>query len=119
MAMADGVRADINPWIASDIYDAKKWDSAGPQTATPWLHAPTWQPGQEWGVLSGRYRDATALTGSWGGARDRLVEKGVSLIGFSIDFDFRSVLPCTGSEAVLGTAFNGLSRPDHAFQRML
>ena len=42
---------------------------------------PRGKPDQGWGVLSGRYRDATALTGSWGGARDRLVEKGVSIVG--------------------------------------
>jgi porin len=81
LALAGGVRADINPWIASDIYDPKKWDTAGPQTASPWLHAPTWKPDQAWGVLSGRYGDVTAITGSWGGARDRLVEKGVSIVG--------------------------------------
>ena len=43
LALACGGRADINPWIASDIYDPKKWDTAGPQTASPWLHAPTWE----------------------------------------------------------------------------
>ncbi len=47
LALACGVRADINPWIASEIYDPKKWDSAGPQTASPWLHPPTWTPDQE------------------------------------------------------------------------
>ena len=73
--------AGINPWIAADSYDPKKWDSAGPQTATPWLHPPTWTPGQNRGVLSGRLSDATAVTGGWGGTRDQLVEKGVSIVG--------------------------------------
>ena len=79
--MANHVSAGINPWIAADIYDPKKWDSAGPQAATWWLHPPTWAPDQKWGVLSGRIRDATAVTGSWGGTRDRLVEKGLSFVG--------------------------------------
>ena len=70
--------ADINPWMAAQSYDPKKWDTAGPQTATPWLHPPPWTPGQQWGVFSGRFNDATALTGSWGGARDRLMENGLS-----------------------------------------
>jgi hypothetical protein len=80
-ALATSVRADINPWIAAELCDPGKWDTAGPQTASPWLHPPTWTPGQEWGVFSGRVGDATALTGGWGGTRDRLVEKGVSLVG--------------------------------------
>lgn len=81
LTMAYSVNAGINPWIAADSYDPKKWDTAGPQTATPWLHPPTWTPDQKWGVLSGRISDATAITGSWGGTRDRLVEKGVSFVG--------------------------------------
>lgn len=39
LTLACGVPADINPWIASAIYGLKKWDSAGPQAASPWLHA--------------------------------------------------------------------------------
>ena len=39
--------AQINPWIQSDLYNPAKWDTAGPQTATPWLHPETWTPGQE------------------------------------------------------------------------
>ena len=78
------VNAGINPWIAADSYDPKKWDSAGPQNATPWLHPPTWTPDQQWGVLPGRISDATAITGSWGGARDRLVEKELSFVGGSL-----------------------------------
>jgi hypothetical protein len=51
----------------------EKWDTAVPiYTGTPWLHPPTWTPGQDWGALSGNWRTATALTGSWGGARDTL-----------------------------------------------
>lgn len=75
---APSVRADINPWIAAELYDPAKWDTAGPQTATPWLHPFTWTPGQEWGVLSGNIGTASAFTGSWGGKRDELVKQGVS-----------------------------------------
>ena len=78
LAVAYNVCADINPWIAATNYDPKKWDTAGPHTATPWLHPPPWTPDQEWGVLSGRITDSTAITGSWGGLRDRLVTEGVS-----------------------------------------
>ena len=81
LTMAFVSNAGINPWIAADSYDPEKWDSAGPLTATPWLHPPTWTPDQKWGVLSGRIGEATAITGSWGGARDRLVKKGVSFVG--------------------------------------
>ena len=75
------VQADINPWVAAEQYDPSKWDTAGPQTATPWLHPPTWTPDQEWGVLSGNFDTASALTGSWGGLRDELVKKGLSFVG--------------------------------------
>lgn len=74
-------RASINPWIAATQYDPRKWDTAGPYTATPWLHPPTCPPGQEWGVFSGKWQTADTLTGSWGGHRDELLEKyGVSLV---------------------------------------
>lgn len=72
--------AQINPWINSTLYNPEKWDTAGPQTATPWLHPPTWTPGQGWGVFSGKWRTTGALTGSWGGLRDRLAEHGVQLV---------------------------------------
>ncbi len=75
------LKADINPWIAAEQYDPGKWDSAGPQTATPWLHPPTWTPGQAWGVLSGNFDRASAFSGSWGGLRDDLVQKGISFVG--------------------------------------
>ena len=78
--MASTANAGINPWIAADIYDPQKWDTAGPQTATPWLHPPTWSPGQDWGVLSGRLNDSTAISGSWGGVRDDLRKKGIAII---------------------------------------
>ena len=81
LMLSSGARAVISPWIAADLYDPGKWDTAGPQTATPWLHPPTWTPGQEWGVLSGRIKDSTAITGSWGGTRDELVRKGVAFAG--------------------------------------
>lgn len=61
--------ADLNPWIAVTQYDPRKWDTDGPNTATPWLHPPTWAPDQGWVVLSGHGRTADALTGSWGGHR--------------------------------------------------
>ena len=72
--------AQINPWISSTVYDPEKWDTAGPHTATPWLHPPTWTPNQGWGVFSGNWRTTGALTGSWGGLRDRLEKHGVQLI---------------------------------------
>ena len=80
LLLAPGVGADINPWIAAELYDPGKWDTAGPQTATPWLHPFGWTPGQEWGVLSGRLGSATAFTGSWGGLRDDLVKQGFSFV---------------------------------------
>ena len=77
--------ADINPWIAANVYNPEKWDTAGPETGTPWLHPPTWTPNQGWGMLegeqaicSGRWHDFSAFTGSWGGLRDELVLRGVS-----------------------------------------
>lgn len=72
--------AQINPWIANTVYDPAKWDTAGPQTATPWLHPPTWTPDQGWGVFSGKWKTTGALTGSWGGLRDRLEKHGVQFI---------------------------------------
>jgi porin len=78
--------AQINPWIANSVYDPKQWDSAGPETATPWLHPPAYKDGQGWGILppdsalvDGRWHHLTNLTGSWGGARDRLMDRGVAL----------------------------------------
>jgi porin len=87
LVLACQARADINPWVANNLYDPEKWDTAGPYTATPWLHPPTWTPGQAWGVFSGKWRTTDALTGSWGGARDRLAEQGVQLLaGYSEQF---------------------------------
>ena len=68
-------RADINPWVINSVYDPQKWDTAGPYTATPWLHPPTFIPDQGWGVFSGNWRTTGALTGSWGGFRDELLER--------------------------------------------
>jgi len=80
--LAGTASADIDPWIASSLYDPRKWDTAGPYTATPWLHPPTWNPGQRWGVFSGKWRTSSAPTGSWGGLRDGLLQRyGVSLSG--------------------------------------
>ena len=83
MLPATSARADINPWIATSLYDPSKWDTAGPYTGTPWMHPPLWTPGQEWGVFStGKWRTTPALTGSWGGPRDDLLKRyGVSLLG--------------------------------------
>ncbi|MCH7949902.1 MAG: carbohydrate porin [Candidatus Dadabacteria bacterium] len=72
--------AQIDPWIQSTLYDPRKWDTAGQYTATYWLHPPEWTPDQGWGVFSGKWRTAGALTGSWGGLRDRLAKHGVQLI---------------------------------------
>ncbi len=80
------VRAQINPWIANSVYNPKQWDSAGPETATPWLHPPAYKPGEGWGILppdsalaGGRWHHLYNLTGSWGGARDRLMDRGIAL----------------------------------------
>ncbi|MBM4270063.1 MAG: carbohydrate porin [Deltaproteobacteria bacterium] len=85
LAPVDGL-AQINPWIANDVYDPQEWDSAGPDTATPWLHPPDYKPDQGWGILppdsaleGGRWHHLTNLTGSWGGARDRLMEHGLAV----------------------------------------
>lgn len=52
-ALPISVRADINPWIASEYYNPAKSDTAAPETDTPWMHPGTWTPGQNWGWLSG------------------------------------------------------------------
>jgi porin len=77
--------AAINPWMASSVYNPQKWDTAGPDTATPWLHPPPYEPNQGWGMLDpssafldGHWHDYTNLTGSWGGARDTLMEHGLA-----------------------------------------
>ena len=80
LALAPCVQADINPWIASNLYNPEKWDTAGPYTGTPWLHPPTWTPGQDWGVLSGDWRTTDALSGSWGGVRDTMALHGVQIL---------------------------------------
>ena len=80
LALVPRAQADINPWVASNLYNPEKWDTAGPYTATPWLHPPTRTPGQGWGVFSGNWRTTDSLTGSWGGARDTLAEKGVQMV---------------------------------------
>jgi porin len=80
LALACPVRADINPWVRSTLYDPGKWDTAGPYTATPWLHPPTWAPDQGWGVFSGDWRTTDALTGGWGGAGDELIKQGFHLL---------------------------------------
>lgn len=72
--------AQINPWIRSNLYDARKWDTAGQFTATGWLHPPEYSPDQEWGVLSGKWRTTPSLSGSYGGFWDKLEEKGVQVI---------------------------------------
>jgi len=81
-----GGRADINPWIAAQTYDAQKWDTAGPQAATPWLHPNVRIPNQGWGILdgpevfsSGEWRQLGAATGSWGTFGDMLQRRGISI----------------------------------------
>jgi porin len=69
--------ADINPWIQSNLYDPAKWDSAGPETDTLWLHPGAWTPDQDWGWFSGDI-DAPNVFGSWGGIRDEFELKGIS-----------------------------------------
>ncbi len=83
LSPAASALAGINPWIAASLYDPAKWDTAGPYTATPWLHPPRWTPGDDWGVFSGGdWRNRPAMTGNWGGLRDRLLKRyGVSLVG--------------------------------------
>ena len=77
--------AGINPWVASSVYNPKKWDTSGPYTATPWLHPPLHAPNEGWGMLegapafrSGRWRQFSTFTGSWGGTRDDLRERGIA-----------------------------------------
>lgn len=69
--------ADINPWIKATQFNPAKWDTAGPETATPWLHPGTWTPGQHWGWFSGDLQAPNVL-GSWGGFRDHLELTGIS-----------------------------------------
>ncbi len=77
LAAATTARADVNPWIRSNLFNAGKWDTAGPGTATPWLHPPEWTPNQGWGLFGGNLQ-ASNVTGSWGGVRDKLVKRGIS-----------------------------------------
>ncbi len=80
---ADEANAAINPWIAANLYDSRRSDSAGTEAATPWLHPPKAQPNQEWGVFSPpdavAVSDLNNLTGSWGGTRDELMRRGVGV----------------------------------------
>jgi len=65
-------RAQINPWIANSVYNPQEWDSAGPDTATPWLHPPAdYKTDQGWGILppasaleDDRWHHLSNLTGS-------------------------------------------------------
>ncbi len=78
--LSNASKADINPWVVNSMYDPQKWDTSGPYTATPWLHPPTFIPDQGWGIFSGNWRTTGAVTGSWGGYRDKLLERwGVSV----------------------------------------
>lgn len=73
--------ADINPWVVNSVYDPGKWDTSGPYTATPWLHPPPHVPDQQWGLFSGNWDTTNSITGSWGGLRDKLLEKyGLSVV---------------------------------------
>jgi len=58
-------------------FNPAKWDTAGPEAATPWLHPGTWAPGQYWGWFSGDLQAPNVL-GSWGGFRDDLELSGIS-----------------------------------------
>jgi len=77
--------ADIDPFIESREWDPARWDSAGPYTATPWMHPPPYEPGMGFGMLdprraieSGDWRRMSGITGSLGGARDDWMRHGVS-----------------------------------------
>ncbi|MCY6381885.1 carbohydrate porin [Hoeflea prorocentri] len=72
--------ADINPWIKASQFNPARWDTAGPETATPWLHPGTWTPDQGWGWFSGNPQAPNVL-GSWGGLRDDLELMGISFSG--------------------------------------
>ncbi len=74
------VSAQINPWIQNSLYDPRKWDTAGQFTDTYWLHPPECTPDQGWGIFSGNWRTTPFLTGSWGGFRDKLEQKGVQVM---------------------------------------
>ncbi|WP_422002443.1 carbohydrate porin [Reyranella sp.] len=77
LAAAAPASAEINPWIQSELYNPSKWDSAGPQTDTHWLHPGALKFGQKWGWFSGNLQSPN-VTGSWGGLRDRLELQGVA-----------------------------------------
>lgn len=57
-----------------------RWDTAGPNPVTPWLHPGAWTPGQNWGWFSNNLQAPNA-TGGWGGLRDRLELGGLSFTG--------------------------------------
>ena len=71
-------QAGSDPLTRSQLHDPAKWDTAGPNPVTPWLHPSAWTPGQDWGWFSGNLASQNA-TGSWGGVRDRLELGGISL----------------------------------------
>lgn len=88
LALAPPVaHAQINPWAANSIYNPQQWDSAGPDTSTPWLHPPAnYETDQRWGILppssallDGRWHKLSNLTGSWGTARDELMQRGIAI----------------------------------------
>jgi porin len=95
--------ADINPWIQSNLYNPSKWDTAGPETDTPWLHPGTWTPGQDWGWFSGNAQ-APNILGSWGGVRDELEMKGVS---FSMAYSGQLAANPVGGETPDGASWIG------------
>ncbi len=78
LSVAGPARGNINPWIQAEVFDSRRWDSAGGRAATPWLHPPAYAPDQKWGVFSGgdEWSQATNVTGDWGGTRASLMEKG-------------------------------------------
>lgn len=72
--------ADSDALTQSPTKAPPRWDTAGPNPVTPWLHPGAWTPGQNWGWFSGDWHAPNA-TGSWGGLRDRLELGGLSFTG--------------------------------------
>ena len=83
---ASTTQASINPWVEASLYDSRRWDTSGPEAATPWLHPQTYAPEMGWGMLdplqaieSGDWKKMAGITGSWGGSRSKMRERGISV----------------------------------------
>lgn len=105
------VRADINPWMISSVFDPKRWDSGGAYSATPWMHPAPNEPNMGWGMFdpgeaieTGNWQKMSSFSGSWGGARDRLQELG---FGFSTAYFGQLAANPVGGKREGGTSWRG------------